>query len=485
MRGDRVLVRFIGGVLNRRIVEYVVLFRYDDDTAGMLSRGDLDVLTALRDSLPLGFSKHLSRLLLVLAHVVKRRALRYSADRTRAERMPATKHLLDVLMRRRLIFAGEVQVDIRRLISVETKENLKRDVESHLVVARAADGAIPIWHVDSTEILQPINLEIAVLAVRADIVRLQRVDLRDARHGRDKRGADRTAGADEVTVGVALVNQPLRHEVERGKAVADDGLELSVEPCLHDFRQRIAVDFVRFVNRHVAQDVVCVFDGRRVCAVRERLEHLDEVRDAVWLVHHDAARGLLAKIGEFGQHLGGRLVIQRRLKRGILEAVLREDHLAVDRVLRVEKMHVSRRNNGYFEAVSKGDDLAVDVEDPLLGGLVFTHEKRVVAARLNLQKVIGLREILHPLLAGFVQNRLIQLARLAGRAKDQPLAIERKQAERNGRVIVKVIQVRVADDAVEVLHARLRFREYDDVVRLRALLLPRSCLVASERTGSS
>ena len=125
---------------------------------------------------------------------------------------------------------------------------------------------------------------------------------------------------------------------------------------------------------------------------------------------------------------------------------------AVRRLLRQAKVDT------HFDAetVAKGHDLAVDVENPLLGGLVFAHEKCVVAARLNLQKVVCFREVFHSLLARLVQDRLIQFARLAGRAKDQPLAIDRKQAKRNGRMIVKVIQMRVTNDAVKVLHARLR-----------------------------
>ena len=180
------------------------------------------------------------------------------------------------------------------------------------------------------------------------------------------------------------MHEPLRHEVERSKAIADDGLQFAVEPRLHHLRQRITIEFVRLTNRHVAQNIVCVLDGWRVCAIRERLKQVALIRNFIWRINHQAARGFLAKIGEFFQHFGGCLKIERCLKRRVVEPVLREDNLAIDRVLRLQKVHVSRRHNRNAQPIAKGNNLAVDVQYALFRRLSFAYQKRVVAARLNL-----------------------------------------------------------------------------------------------------
>ena len=163
-----------------------------------------------------------------------------------------------------------------------------------------------------------------MFAVRTDIVRLQRVNLRNASHGCDKRRPDRAARADEVSVRIALVHETLRHQIQRRKAVADDRLELFIQPRLHRLRQRIAIDFVRFAQRHFTEDVARVFNGRRVRAVWKRLELFATVRNFVWYVNNDAARGLFAKIAKLFQHLRRRFKIERRLKRCVLKAIFRQ-----------------------------------------------------------------------------------------------------------------------------------------------------------------
>ena len=57
---------------------------------------------------------------------------------------------------------------------------------------------------------------------------------------------------------------------------------------------------------------------------------------------------------------------------------------------------------------------------------------------------------------------------LAGAADDEALAVLLDQFARHARRAVEVVEVAFADEAVEVGHARLVFRQKDDVVGLRA-----------------
>ncbi len=83
-------------------------------------------------------------------------------------------------------------------------------------------------------------------------MRLQGVDLGDARHIGHKGAAHGTTRAYQVAVGHGLLYQPLRHEVERGVAVADDGIELLIEPLLHHLGQGVAIDLVGAGQGHIA-----------------------------------------------------------------------------------------------------------------------------------------------------------------------------------------------------------------------------------------
>ena len=200
VRGDRVLIRLVRRILYRRIVEDVVLFRHDDDTAGVLTRGHLHVLATLCDALTLRSPKRFAQLFFEDADVIKRRAFRDAADGSRAKRVPAPEHFLNVFMCNGLVFAGEVQVDIRRFVAIEPKKHFKRNIKPRFLIGRTADGAVLARHVDAAGVGQTIHVKVAVFALWADIVRLKRVDLRDAGHGRDKRRTDRTTRANEIAV---------------------------------------------------------------------------------------------------------------------------------------------------------------------------------------------------------------------------------------------------------------------------------------------
>ena len=48
------------------------------------------------------------------------------------ERLTGAENNLCVFVRLTLVITGEVQVDIRLFVSLESKERLKRDIKSHL-----------------------------------------------------------------------------------------------------------------------------------------------------------------------------------------------------------------------------------------------------------------------------------------------------------------------------------------------------------------
>ena len=102
-----------------------------------------------------------------------------------------------------LVFAGEVQVDVRHLVALEAQEGFKGNVEPVLHQGIAADGTLFVRQVHTDGVLGR-HVEVRLAAGFAAVVGRQGVDLRDARQKRHEGGAHRPAAAHHVAVGQAL-----------------------------------------------------------------------------------------------------------------------------------------------------------------------------------------------------------------------------------------------------------------------------------------
>lgn len=178
---------------------------------------------ARRQTLLLRVADLQSALLEVLRHIAICRFFRQTRNRARAENVVMPEQLLDVMERAVLIFAGEVQVNIRHLVALKAEEHLERDVEAVLHELLTADGAVLIRQVNADFVLALVHVEKALAAMGAAVMRRKRVDLRDAAHTRNEARTDRTAAADKIPVRVGLADQPLGNVVQRREAIADDG----------------------------------------------------------------------------------------------------------------------------------------------------------------------------------------------------------------------------------------------------------------------
>ena len=129
-------------------------------------------------------------------------------------------------------------------------------------------------------------------------------------------------------------------------------------------------------------------------------------------------------------------------------------------------MHVARGHDGLSKRFSQLDDGAVERAELLFVlGLSFFQHEGVVAQRLNLEKIIERRDALELGKALVRHDGLKQLARLAGRADDQPLAPSEQLGLRDDGIALEVFQVAVGDQPVEVSQANGIFGKEDDVPR--------------------
>ena len=81
---------------------------------------------------------------------------------------------------------------------------------------------------------------------RQNVMRRQRIYLRNARHCCCKGGANRTTGANQITVCNRLPDQLLRNDIENCKPIADNGIQRCLQPVRNKLRNRISVNFMCF-----------------------------------------------------------------------------------------------------------------------------------------------------------------------------------------------------------------------------------------------
>ena len=190
MGGDGVAVGVVGGVLHGGEVLHVHVVGHHHQTAGVLAGGAAHTHTALCQTVHLGIGGGLALLLQILLHHAEGGLFRQGADGTGPEHLGLAEHLDGVTVGLGLIFAGEVQVDIRHLAAAVAQEGLEGDVKAVLFQLGAALGTDLVGHVRAAAVLG-ILLELHILTLRAVVVGRQGVHLGDAGHIGHQRRAHR------------------------------------------------------------------------------------------------------------------------------------------------------------------------------------------------------------------------------------------------------------------------------------------------------
>ena len=220
-----------------------------------------------------------------------------------------------------LIFAREIQVNIRLLVAVEAEEGLEGDVVAVHQHPGAARGAVLVGQVEAV-LHAAVGDELAVPALGAAVMGRQTVDLRDAGEVGHSRRADRAAAAHLIAARVGVGHQLDRDDVQDSVAVAADGVQLFLQPLLHDLGQRVAVIPLGVRPCGVPELLLCALDAGRIGAARDGADAaVDAGRDLAGVGHDDLVGLLLGQIAELVQHILRRAVEQGRLVVRVLEAV--------------------------------------------------------------------------------------------------------------------------------------------------------------------
>ncbi len=186
------------------------------------------------------------------------------------------------------------------------------------------------------------------------------------RHRRDEGTAHRPPGTDQIAVIVRLLHQLLRDDIHHRVPVPDDGTELLVQPRPDEFRYRIAVPLPGGLVAHRLQILRRVRNRRRTFVRIDRRHIPDLFRDPVGVRDDNLPAFFLPEIGKFSQHLLRRPEIERRLAGRLLrEAVSGLNDRPVDRVLRIQEVHVACGADRLAELVPEPDDPPVDIAEIL------------------------------------------------------------------------------------------------------------------------
>ena len=186
MRRDDICCRVVRRVLYRTKLINLVVIRTDNDSARMLSGRPFHARTMLRQTLLFIFVDRNIALFKELRDITISGFFCDRTDRSRLKHVFFTKNSPDIAVGHRLIFSGEVQVDIRLLIALKPKEGRERDRIAVPFHRRAAVRTVQRRHIYAAVVLLHITPD-NLFAVRTKIMRVKRIDFRNARHRRCER----------------------------------------------------------------------------------------------------------------------------------------------------------------------------------------------------------------------------------------------------------------------------------------------------------
>ena len=130
MRRHRIRRHIVGRMLHRRKGINGLAQRQYNNTARVLARGPADTGTALHDPVDLTVPLAGAALFIVFFYIAKCCLVCQRTDGSRTEGLTCTEDNLRIFVCLGLIITGDVQVDIRLLVSLESKEGLEGNIKS-------------------------------------------------------------------------------------------------------------------------------------------------------------------------------------------------------------------------------------------------------------------------------------------------------------------------------------------------------------------
>ena len=130
MRCNNIRIRRICGMLYGCKIINAILARYDNDAARMLTGGAFNTYTGVNQAIRLGAIWDNATILGILHHKAIRRFGRKCTDGPCTKHIFRAKQLFCIFVHFSLDIAGEIQINIRRLIPIKAQKCFKRNIMS-------------------------------------------------------------------------------------------------------------------------------------------------------------------------------------------------------------------------------------------------------------------------------------------------------------------------------------------------------------------
>ena len=173
MSGDNIRIIVIRRVLDRGKGVDLLTVGENHDTSRVLAGGTLNPYAALNQTVyltsPLGNPVFFK----IVFNIAVHRLIRQGTYSPGLEGVAFSEDNLCIFVGLGLVLSGEIQVYIRLLVSLETKEGLKRNVEAVFFKLSAADRTVLIGHVAAAHAgigFYLLGIEIRIVAVGTIIV---------------------------------------------------------------------------------------------------------------------------------------------------------------------------------------------------------------------------------------------------------------------------------------------------------------------------
>ena len=132
------------------------------------------------------------------------------------------------------------------------------------------------------------------MAVRAVIMRAQRIYLRDTRHRRRQRGTNGSSRTNQISILIRLPNQLLRDDIHNGESIGNDRVKFPLQPIDYHLRQLIAVHIMRVVVADGTKRIIRIRNNRRTLVRAYRGNALTHRRDLARVCDNDLLRLIAA-----------------------------------------------------------------------------------------------------------------------------------------------------------------------------------------------
>ena len=156
-----------------------------------------------------------------------------------------------------------------------------------------------------TRSIRTVCDEFTVLALTADIVRREWINLGNPDHGRYKAGPNGSTRTNQVAPLIRTVHQHLRCQINHGKAIPQDGGQFLFNPQIDNIRERIPIDLKGSL---IGQFRNCFFGLVDKWRIEIPLDHFDRLKglcERIGVFNNNLACQVFSQKGEFIQHFIG------------------------------------------------------------------------------------------------------------------------------------------------------------------------------------